>query len=142
CEGRRIDEITNVMNISQRTIFRDLKWCRKNLKRKFTKEILEDIIFDSYRRRVGIWSKLKELVRTNSPINQIISTSKHLLELDNKIVYWFENAKTLQPDIDKNNLEELLAALDKHIKGFSDDELRMIINDPKYILNLDKKPVS
>src|SRR4030042_5844569 len=75
CEGRRTDEITNIMDVSSRTIERDLKWCRKHLKREFTKEILEDIIFDTYRRRVGIWNKLKELNRTNTPVNHIISMS-------------------------------------------------------------------
>ncbi|MBU1626950.1 hypothetical protein KKB18_06225 [bacterium] len=142
CEGRRTDEITNIMDISSKTIQRDLKWCRKHLKREFTNEILEDIIFDTYRRRVGIWTKIKEQSRTNTPVNHIIFMSKHLLELDKKIIDWLQNAKFLQPDIDQENLDDLLNGIDKHLKGLSDEDLKRIILDPEGSLPHDNVPDS
>jgi len=129
CEGRRIAEITNMMNVSERTVFRDLAWCHKHLKREFSPEILDDFIFDSYRRRTLIWSKIKELARSTKPITHIIAASKHLSELESKIVDFSKTAKLISPDTEKTDLNNLLHKLEVHLRTMPDGELQDFVNN-------------
>jgi len=129
CEGRRIAEITNMMNVSERTVFRDLAWYHKYLKREFSTEILDEFIFDSYRRRVLIWSKTKELARSTKPITHIIAALKHLSELESKIIDLLRSAKIISPDTENNDLNSLNHKRQVLINPMPDEELQNIVNN-------------
>ena len=129
CEGRRIAEITNMMNVSERTVFRDLEWCHKHLKREFSPEILDEFIFDSYRRRTLIWSKIKELARSTKPVTHIIAASKHLSELESKIVDFSKTARLISPGTEKTDLDNLLRILQVHLKTMPDEELQDFVDN-------------
>lgn len=127
CEGRRLDEIAELFNVSERTIYRNIKWCREKIQRRCTSEIRNDILFDTFRRRAIIWSRFKKLAKIDISTNHFVSISKHLLELDKKTIDWIESITNSRPDFDKNNLNDILLALDNILRHKSDKELEQIL---------------
>jgi len=130
CEGRRIDEIARAFNISKRTVFRDIKWSREKLPSDILREARNDAIFDSIRRRAILWTRFKKLSGMDISTNHLVSVSKHILELDKKIIEWKGSAvdSELAGSIfDPNNLDDVLTALDNILKHKTDRELDEII---------------
>jgi len=106
-----------------------IAWCRKHLKREFSPEILDDFIFDSYRRRTLIWSKIKELAQSTKPLTHIIAASKHLSELESKIVDWARTANLISPDTEKTDLNKLLRKLAVQLRTMTDEELQDFVDN-------------
>jgi hypothetical protein len=123
CEGRRTDEIAELFNVSERTIYRDIEWCRDNLKKDYGPTIRSDILYDTFRRRALIWSRFKKLAKINISSNHFVGVSKHILELDKKILDWLESLPIPEPEFDKNNIDHILKALENILKQKSDNEL-------------------
>jgi len=129
CEGRRADEIAEVFDVSERTIFRYVKWGRENLKKDPPPVIQGDILFDTFRRRAMIYSKFKSISKDEMKAKEFLSMSKHLLELDSKILDWYKTVKISDANVGKRDLDDILKDLDNVLKGLSNEELEDIVNN-------------
>jgi hypothetical protein len=132
CEGQRYDEIAKIFNISKRTVSNDIKWCKENLPKGFSEEFMNDTIFDTIRRRAILWSRFKKLEKDVTATYHLVSISKHILELDKKIIEWKNIIKHKSNDIigiDPSDVDSILKALDNHIKDKTDEELKEIIKN-------------
>ena len=130
CEGRRCDEIAEAFDISKTTVYKDIKWCRENLPTGFTEVLLDDMIFDTIRRRAILWSRFKKLSKVDISTNHLVSVSCHILELDKKILEWkniLHNKLEVEHSIKQESLEDVLSRLDDLLKGMSNKELEAIV---------------
>lgn len=132
CEGRRYDELAETFNLSKKVICKSVKWFRDNIPKDFYNKSLDDVIFDTVRRRAIVWSKFNELSKQNKSANQLTIASKHILDLDNKILEWCGVIKNTMKDTnytDTSDLNFLLESLDVHLKDKTDEELKDIIKN-------------
>jgi DNA-binding CsgD family transcriptional regulator len=130
CEGLRYDELADKFELSQRTIYQIIKWCRENIPNDFCDKILDDVIFDTVRRRAIVWSKFKEFSESDKSANQLAAASKHILELDSKILEWrgiIKNKMKNGFESEYSDINDLIKALDEHLKNRTDEELKEII---------------
>jgi predicted DNA-binding protein YlxM (UPF0122 family) len=126
CEGRRYDEIAHTFNVSKSTVYNDIKWCQDNISNGFPNESFEDILFDTVRRRAILWSRFKKLSKINFSTIHLVNVSKHILDLDKKILEWKEiikNSEKTKQKFDPDNIDHILNLLDKFLKSKSEQEI-------------------